>query len=486
MQVYRLDGNTLDVIACPPDDVRKGDYLLLEEAARRRGLIVQVVNIGYANVPGILEDLLRESSSTLRQGEDMDLLGVQSFLDMIRDAKVFRCKIRRALVDGRLSHDVSWTPSRSSSRLTKLHDDELIRAVERGGGRYIDLGVLGSGEPVRLRVATIDGRLNIITGKKGTGKSHLSKLLLTGLTGHGGICLVFDVNGEYVDLDQRTGGGAPSRKTQIRVLKPGRNFKITLAYTGLNVLLRIASTVLDLPANSAWEFRRLWKRLADEGGLTMKNLGAAIRRVSNLYVRDALLRRHENLVASGLFTDDTNAATTLEDWLHALRHGGALVVNLRDLSASMRRIVVEFTLSKLTRLLARRVLHAVFLFAEEAHLYLRGTYWDDIVTRMRHLGVFSTFITNQPDSISEGIYRQADNVFLFNFTNENDLAMVSKATMVDVETVTTLAKELPPRYCLALGKAVNDLPLIVAVHPLTVKAHGETRLFFREPLTVPQ
>jgi DNA helicase HerA-like ATPase len=150
----------------------------------------------------------------------------------------------------------------------------------------------------------------------------------------------------------------------------------------------------------------------------------------------------------------------------------------------MRRIVVEFMLSKLSSLLARHVLHAVFLFAEEAHLYLRGTYWDDIVTRMRHLGVFSTFITNQPDSISEGIYRQADNVFLFNFTNENDLAMVSKATMVDVETVNTLAKELPPRHCLALGKVVNDLPLIVAVHPLHVKARGETRLFFGEPIAV--
>jgi DNA helicase HerA-like ATPase len=484
MQVYRLDGNTIDVIACPPEDVRKGDYLLLEEATRRRGLIVQVVNIGYANVPGILEDLLRESSSPLRQGADMDLLGVKSFIDMIRDAKVFRCKIRRGVLDGRLSYDISWTPSRSTSRLIKLRDGELIQAVERGGGRYIELGVLSSGEPVRLRVATIDGRLNIITGKKGTGKSHLSKLLLTGLTAHGGICIVFDVNGEYVDLDQSTRRGTPSRANRIRVLAPGGNFKVALAYTGLTVLLRIASTVLDLPANSAWEFRRIWKRLADEGGLTMKNLGDAIRRVSNLYIRDALLRRHENLVASGLFTDDPDAATTLEDWLHELRHGGALIVNLRDLPAGMRRIVVEFMLSKLSSLLARHVLHAVFLFAEEAHLYLRGTYWDDIVTRMRHLGVFSTFITNQPDSISEGIYRQADNVFLFNFTNENDLAMVSKATMVDVETVNTLAKELPPRHCLALGKVVNDLPLIVAVHPLHVKARGETRLFFGEPIAV--
>jgi hypothetical protein len=99
---------------------------------------------------------------------------------------------------------------------------------------------------------------------------------------------------------------------------------------------------------------------------------------------------------------------------------------------------------------------------------------------MQHLGIFSTFITNQPDSISDSIYRQADNVFLFNFTNENDLATVSKATMVDVETVNVIARELPPHYCLALGRVTNDFPIIVKVKPLNVKTMGETRLFFAD------
>ena len=46
---------------------------------------------------------------------------------------------------------------------------------------------------------------------------------------------------------------------------------------------------------------------------------------------------------------------------------------------------------------------------------------------MRHFGIFTTFITNQPDTIQETIYRQADNIFLFNFTNEHDLDVVSKS-----------------------------------------------------------
>ena len=164
-----------------------------------------------------------------------------------------------------------------------------------------------------------------------------------------------------------------------------------------------------------------------------------------------------------------------------MKKGGVLVFNLRELPSSFRKIVVEFMLSKLCRLLEQWVMRAVFLFAEEAHLYLRETYWEDIVTRMRHLGIFATFITNQPNSIDESIYRQADNIFLFNFTNENDLAAVSKATTIDAETINVLAKELPPQHCLAMGKIVDDFPLILKINPLDVKTMGHTRLFFAKP-----
>ena len=100
--------------------------------------------------------------------------------------------------------------------------------------------------------------------------------------------------------------------------------------------------------------------------------------------------------------------------------GGALVISLKKSSSLTKKMVVEIILNELVQLLEREAIPPVFLFAEEAHLYLRDTYWDDIVTRMRHFGIFTTLITNQPDAINDGIYRQADNIFLFNFTNETD------------------------------------------------------------------
>ena len=108
---------------------------------------------------------------------------------------------------------------------------------------------------------------------------------------------------------------------------------------------------------------------------------------------------------------------------------------------------------------------AVFLFAEETHLYLRETYWEDIVTRMRHFGIFTTFITNQPDTIQESIYRQADNIFLFNFTNDHELDVVSRAARLEAQTVRSIAV---------------DFPIVAKVKALDIQTMEETRLFFKK------
>jgi hypothetical protein len=164
--------------------------------------------------------------------------------------------------------------------------------------------------------------------------------------------------------------------------------------------------------------------------------------------------------------------------LRSKDQGGAIVINLKNTSNIDRQIIVEYVLGKLVDSLTNWKLQAVFLFAEEAHLYLRETYWDDIVTRMRHYGIFTTFITNQPDTIQETIYRQADNIFLFNFTNEHDLDVVSRAARVDAETVRSIARDLPPHHCLTLGRVVRDFPIVARVRSLDIKTMGETRLFF--------
>jgi hypothetical protein len=99
---------------------------------------------------------------------------------------------------------------------------------------------------------------------------------------------------------------------------------------------------------------------------------------------------------------------------------------------------------------------------------------------MRHLGLFTTFVTNQPDTIRDGIYRQADNIFLFNFINDHDLEAIARVSRIDSESVRQIAKELPAQRCLVIGDVVKNLPIVVDVRSLDFQAMGETRYYFQD------
>ncbi|MBS7615630.1 ATP-binding protein [Candidatus Bathyarchaeota archaeon] len=482
MKLYKKEGNIVQILSFPNETAEKGDYLLIEDAEAEKALIVQIIDIQFANIPGVLEELLRSlpDGGELIQGEDIDPLEIAPHITYIQDARLLICKIRATVEGENLNPTSSWLPSRSQSSIRKLPISMLLKLAKINGNLPIILGGTKESSLLTIDASSLDGRLNIVTGKKETGKSHLSKLLITSLLQYKATVVVFDLNGEYAGLGMTSDGKRNAYYDKIHVLTPSQNFKAALKQLHLNVLLNILIHALHLPGTSAREFRRIWQFLKEKGNLTLHELGEAIRNWNcNQNVRDALFSRYYAMINSGFFTDNAAEATLLEEYLFKAREeGGAIIINLRNTSSIDRQIVVEYVLGKLVELLTGWRLKAVFLFAEEAHLYLRETYWDDIVTRMRHFGIFTTFITNQPDTIRENIYRQADNIFLFNFTNEHDLEVVSRAARVDAETVKSIARDLPPHYCLALGKVVRDFPIVVKVRAMDVKTMGETRLFF--------
>jgi hypothetical protein len=484
VKLYRKEGNIVQILSFPHETVEKGDYLLVEDAEAGRALIVQVIDVQFASIPGVLEELLRSlpDGGELIQGEDIDPLEIAPHITYLQDASLLICKIRATLENDNLSPSSSWLPSRSRSTIKKLSLPTLLKLARTDGKLPIVLGGTKDSSLLTIDASSLDGRLNIITGKKETGKSHLSKLLMVNLVSYKATVVVFDLNGEYVSLGMTADGKRTAQHDKIHVLTPSQNFKVALRQLNLHILLGILIHALHLPGTSAREFRRIWQALKERDNLTLHELGETIRNwICNQHVRDALFSRYHALLNSGFFTDNVAEATLLEECLlKAKEEGSAIIINLRNTSAIDRQIVVEYVLGKLVESLTSWKLKAVFLFAEEAHLYLRETYWDDIVTRMRHFGIFTTFITNQPDTIRENIYRQADNIFLFNFTNEHDLDVVSRAARVDAETVRSIARDLPPHYCLALGKVVRDFPVVAKVKALDVKTMGETRLFFTD------
>ncbi len=482
MRLYKKVGNTVQIISFPDEKVEKGSYLVIEDKKIGKSMIVQVIDIQFANVPGIMEELLREPliDDPVR-GEDVDPFDITSHILYVQDARLLICKIHGTIKNNKLSSNSSWLPSRTHSVIRRLPIEELMNLAGITKRFPINLGETMEMTPITIDACNLDGKLNIITGRKGTGKSHLSKLLVLGLVKHGATVVVLDLNGEYTNLGVNASGEQNEFSSKIHVLKPGENFKVTLSQTSLYVIMKILIHALNLPGTSSREFKHIWRFLEERNMLSLRELGEAIRRWKcNQQVKDALFSRYYTLLHTNLFTDDASEAVNFEVLLQNIERdgGGAVIVDLSNSSSIDRQIIVEYILAKLQDLLSKWRIKAVFLFAEEAHLYLRETYWDDIVTRMRHFGVFTTFITNQPNTIKENIYRQADNIFLFNFVNEHDLEIISRAAKVDAETTISIVRDLPPHCCLILGEVVKNFPIIAKIKPLNVKTMGETRLFF--------
>jgi len=484
MKILRKESDDILVIASPRERVRVGDYLVAAEA--QRSLVLQVYDERYLDVEGIEEEIAREEIlSASAPGVTSDPTELTTISTLIRDMRILLCKARGTIADGRLTPRANWMPSRTSSVVSRLMVEELAGAVEPLGSRNIRLGRVDSESAFSIPAETLDGRITVITGRKESGKSHLAKILLRGLLENGAYAVVFDLNDEYGSVGQLRDGTETPEGPKVKVLRPGRDLKFSLASVGLRPVTNLLSHSLDTPGTSLREFVKIWEQLDNRDELTLATLESGIQQWRcNEFVRDALFARYHTLASCGLFTDSARQQFDLQDFFSMNRDGGALVVSLSGVSPLNRKMVVELMLSKLVELLERRKIPPVFLFAEEAHLYLRDTYWEDLITRMRHFGVFTVFVTNQPDAIDQKIYRQVDNIFLYNFSNDSDLGLVAQASMADTDTVKAIVRTLPPRMCLLLGYAVRNLPVVVSIDPFDSPASGLTRRFFDGPLEV--
>lgn len=484
MKILSKNGNELTLIAMKNEVVHKGDYLIVDDRKFSRKMIVQIYDEDYLSSQNLLEDIVRDEVILACSEENLhDPLNISSLSKLIRDARLIRTKIRSTMdINGRITSDISWIPSRVFSAVKKLSVPELSDQLNRAGVLSINIGQTGKkGENFKIYAEDLDGKLNIITGKKESGKSHLSKLLIKSLVEHGAYVIVFDLNNEYGGLGYTSSGKPSSINDRTLILEPGGTLKFRLDYCGKFTISNILKNSLDMPSASLREFGRIWDKLQGTGKLDMETLGDMINRVNmNELVRDALVSRHHLLHNSGLFSLETgNSGLEFEKITETKPNGAVLIISLHKVSAIIRRMIVELVLSKLVELLEKQIIPPIFLFAEEAHLYVKETYWDDIITRMRHFGIFTTFITNQPDALGDSIYRQVDNIFLFNFVNESDLEKISRVSLIDNDTIKSIVRTLPQRHCLVVGKVVRDLPIVAIIPPIDIVTLGATKKFFK-------
>jgi hypothetical protein len=486
MQVFEKIGDEIILVYNPreKEEVEVGENLRILDKARGRGVIVQVIEENLVDLPGILEDLVRRESLTHVKVTEHAPSATEKYIMDVKNMKFARTKIRKELyIDEngeKLADWTGWVPDRSAL-VTVVDDDWIFEKLGVGKKFYKHPILLGDTSYSRRQLISsayhFQG-ITLIVGKKGTGKSHLAKAILLGLIDQGARGIVFDINDEYSAMQYNEDGTKSPYFNKIIRLDPGENLRFTLEYVGPEVFYDVMETI-GVKEASAIELRNIWERLASAEQLTFSQLQAESDKVSNAHIRDALTRRLQRLARTQLFTDDLEAAVKLEDELEKLSNGGALVVNLKAKDKVTCDIVVQTILSKLQELLEQGA-QPIFIFAEEAHLYLREVNWAEAVTRMRHLGTYQLYMTNTPTEIRPLVIRQADNLFLFHLTEQQDLQHVSPAAKIDSETVTMVAKALPLRRCIVVGEATKHYPFVIDVKRLPVQTAGKTRLYFTE------
>ena len=485
MKILSKTGDEILLLAVTNDFANKGDYFVIEDFNNNKKLLVQFYDEEYFSSSSLVEEIIKDEVISKFSTENIfDPLEITNLSQTIRDVRIFKTKIRASIDnENQISTDVDWVPSRVNSKIVKIGLNEIKALLKKNMQYPISLGKCGSdNQNFEIFAEDLDGKLNIITGKKETGKSHLSKILINSLMQYGAYVIVFDLNNEYSGLSCNVDGMPSSISDKLLLLNPGRELKFNLTYFGKPSISNMLKNALDMPSASLREFFRIWDSLENKKILSLFELGKAFGTWTiNELVRDALLSRFHMINSSRLFSSNNvnDRGFQFEDVIKTKPKGAAMIVNMSRISPVVRRMIVELVMNKLIELLEKSLIPPIFIFAEEAQLYIRDTYWEDLITRMRHFGIYSTFITNQPDAINDTIYRQVDNIFLFNFTNDSDLEKISKVSLVDSSTIKSLVKTLSHRNCLAIGKAVSNLPMVIKINPVDMMTLGETKKFFK-------
>ncbi len=511
IQVNQVRGDIVELIFNPrEDDLRVGETLRIEERDSGEGLVVQVIAFRMVTYPSLIQQQLQlaigqpptlssEILTYLSEAQEtLEELGSRD----VRNLKVAISKIRK-LTGQQWDQWDGWIPIRDVD-ITRVSDQELFANSVARLGNPLHLGQTLREQPFHIEGHYLE-KVNIVTGVKGAGKSHLSKVILLELINAGAPCVVFDLNREYIhlpkqDMDALTG---EVQQKGILHLKAGDNLKLGVRQFGLSPLVTML-TRFGLPEVSAMHFENRMSRLLQEAwhheqqGRTAPFIGMQhlldmaddLEFSPNEVVSAAIRSRLEAARNTGVFADHPDEATSLQAEYDKIRQGGALVIDISSLTNLSRQGFVQAIIDILREICEREIQRGTgrfpFVFFEEAHLYISRNTIGYIVTRSRHLGMTCFFVTNMVGGLDETVLRQVDNLFLLHLPFDDDVRHISKSAIVDQETMASYVKRLRRHHALILGDVTRQYPVIIKIKELKgIRTAGETQYFFKPKSTEP-
>ncbi|MGH8059495.1 MAG: ATP-binding protein, partial [Candidatus Entotheonellia bacterium] len=438
IQVKQITGDIVELIFNPrEDDLRVGENLSIVERDGHRGLIVQIIEFRTVSYPSLVQEQLQLALEGAplspvallppmlppSEGE-----GPAAWSGEAKNLKLAIAKIRK-LTDPAWHQWDGWIPTRDVL-IAKTADREVFQNCIPDLGNGLHLGKTLSGEEFYIEGRTLE-KVNIVTGVKGSGKSHLAKVILLELISHRAPCVVFDINREYIHLPRHDYDPVSGevRQRGILHLLAGGNLKLSIQQFGLSPLITML-TKFGLPEVSAMYFENRVARLLDDLKRRSSehlpppflSINDLIQMARNLefsesdVVNGAILSRLEAIKNTGVFATHAGEALSIREQYERIRDGGAVVVDLSALSNLARigfvQAIIEIIRDLCETEITRGSNRFPFVFFEEAHLYINRNTIGYIVTRARHLGITSFFVTNMIGGLDETVLRQADNLFI--------------------------------------------------------------------------
>ena len=272
MKILSKNGDEILLLAVTNDFANKGDYFIIEDMVTNKKLLVQFYDEEYFSSSTLVDEIIKDEVISKFSSENIfDPLEINNLSQIIRDVRIFKTKIRGSINEmNHLSTDVDWVPSRVNSNIVKIGLKEINSLLNKNMKYPISLGKCGSdNEEFEIFAEDLDGKLNIITGKKETGKSHLSKILMKSLIQYGAYVIIFDLNNEYSGLSCNLDGKPSFISKKLFLLNPGKELKFNLTYFGKPSISNMLRNALDMPSASLREFFRIWDSLENKKVLSI-------------------------------------------------------------------------------------------------------------------------------------------------------------------------------------------------------------------------
>lgn len=483
-----------------------------EEVADENGVVVQIIAKGTANYPQAdVKALFRLTTRTRANLLDRSHNEPTEVMD---DFLAAAFKVRASIVNG------EWRPS--EGRVVSRNVDIFLLSPELLAEKILvkeqnlnaKLGDYKE-QPVEFFGGGFD-KVNLITGMKGAGKSHIAKGIISECLKSGMSAIVFDINNEYHGLPN-SASLFPTKNLKFRLDRIPPRALIDMIdriapfaeRTGQYVRAELPDKIVARSQEKGHVPDLKWLKsqagniikVGGEPGQNMQNSYkgslSAIEAYNLIMTEEEALKEMEFIrqishnEPNPIKLDVMSLSSVLSNVQYG-EQGNVIIFSIGGLLPFIQKIVVDLVIETLKSISEKQtqayeeakkkneVYVPIYptIYFEEAHMYMEPNVIDELVPLIRHHGMNLFFITNTPGALPDSVFRLVDNLIMTKMLSKRDIDQIKNCGLTDSETIEGFARDLPKHHALFLSGidgATKNFPLVFHVRDFGLPPSGITR-----------